>query len=134
MTYSCICRATDREQGQPRFSRNWVNSVKTRLFVSDDYIQCHPWKLKFSDLNSAHLYHVRTILGFPICRVLQVSTNEGIVQFGLNPWAKPHEYMPLEVTESKCRMLGKLYGSYSKLHIVLFSLIMFFLFLRWFAQ
>ena len=125
MTYSTQCRATNKEQGPPRYSQNWVHSIKDKLKITDDQIFCGPWNIKLSEIISAHLYNIKTFLNIPYGKVLEIKTDKECFQFGLNPWAKAHEHIPISYTESNCEMTGKPYSSYSKKQKLLFLFAIF---------
>jgi hypothetical protein len=129
MTFSTQCRATNLEQGVPRYSQNWAHSIKDKLIVADNQISCGPWNIKLSEIISAHLFKVRTFFNIPYCKVLEIKTVHNCYQFGLNPWAKLKEHIPMPYSESECRMIGKPFISYSKKQKLFFLLAITFLIL-----
>jgi len=114
MIHSTRCRATDREQGPPCYSQNWALSIKDQLKITDNQIFCGPWIINFSDVVSAHLYSVKTFFNLPYCKLLEIRTEHNCFQFGLNPWSKIYQHIPVSYSESECRMIGKPYSSCTK--------------------
>lgn len=131
MTYRCRCRATNKEQGTPRYSQNWVRSIKGKLEIDDNKISCGPLDIKLSNIVSAHLYNVKTFLNIPYCKVLELKTENEYIQFSLNPWTKINRYLPISFSESNCKMVGIPYSSYPKGQKLFMLLVA--IFLIWFA-
>ncbi|MFC1494339.1 hypothetical protein ACFL6W_03570 [Thermodesulfobacteriota bacterium] len=128
MTYITQCRATDKEQGFPRHSQHWVDSIKDKLKITDNQISCGPWKIKLSEIKSAHLYKIKTYHNIPYGKVLEIRTEQECFQFGLNPWAKAHEHIPINYSESECKMTTPIpYSIYSIKQKSLFLLAVIFL-------
>lgn len=84
MIYRCWTKATRREEGNPRFSVNWVGARRGWFQVFRDRIQCGDWVLPIEKLQRAVLYEGRSY-GIPV-RVLELQTEVGTYQFGFNPW------------------------------------------------
>lgn len=108
MKYKCFCKATNREDKEPRYSHNWVAAKRAMFKVFDDRIECGSWKIPFSEVKSAHLYKAKQMF-IPV-NVLQLVTEKGNYQFGFNPWANPFKHLGIEYGQSEIK-LG--YSTYS---------------------
>ncbi len=124
MKYKCWCKATDREDKEPRYSHNWVSAKRASFKVFEDHIECGSWMIKNSDIESAHLFRTKQML-IPV-NVLQIITPTGSYQFGFNPWANPFRHLGVEYSESNIEL------SYSPFSIALRLLVVAYLgYLAW---
>ena len=110
MKYKCFCKATSREDKEPRYSHNWVAAKRAYFKIFDDRIECGSWNIPFSEIKSAHLYKAKQMF-IPV-NVLQILTGKGNFQFGFNPWANPFKHLSIEYEQSKIKL------GYSKYSIV----------------
>lgn len=110
MKYKCFCKATSREDKEPRYSHNWVAAKRAYFKIFDDRIECGSWNIPFSEIKSAHLYKAKQMF-IPV-NVLQLVTEKGNFQFGFNPWANPFKHLSIEYEQSKIKL------GYSKYSIV----------------
>jgi hypothetical protein len=108
MKYKCFCKATNREDQEPRYSHNWVAAKRAMFKVFDDRVECGSWNIPLSDVKSAHLY--KTTQMFIPVNVLQFVTEKGSYQFGFNPWASPFKHLGIKYEQSEIK-LG--YSTYS---------------------
>lgn len=108
MKYKCFCKATNREDKEPRYSHNWVDAKRAMFKVFDDRIECGNWIIPFADVESAHLYKAKQMF-IPV-NILQLVTKSGNYQFGFNPWANPFKHLSISYEESNIK-LG--YSTYS---------------------
>ena len=111
MKYKCFCKATNREDKEPRYSHNWVAAKRAMFKVFDDRIECGAWNIPFSEIKSAHLYKTKQMF-IPV-NVLQLVTEKGNYQFGFNPWATPFKHLGVEYGQSEIKL------GYSKFSIAL---------------
>jgi len=110
MKYKCFCKATSREDKEPRYSHNWVAAKRAYFKIFDDRIECGSWNIPFSEIKSAHLYKAKQMF-IPV-NVFQLVTEKGNFQFGFNPWANPFKHLSIEYEQSKIKL------GYSKYSIV----------------
>ena len=108
MRYRCFCKATNREDKEPRYSQNWVVAKRAFFKVFDDHIECGSWNIPFSEVESAHCYKAKQM--FIPGKILQLVTKKGKYQFGFNPWANPFKHLSIEYEQSEIK-LG--YSTYS---------------------
>ncbi len=93
--YSCFCKATDTESGEPRASWAWVMSRRAMFRIFDDRVQCGDWIFPFSEIRKATLYKAKQ---WPFThKILQLELDERCVQFGFFPWANPIKHLKLDV-------------------------------------
>ena len=102
MKYKCFCKATNREDKEPRYSHNWVAAKRAFFKVFDDRIECGSWNIPFSEIKSAHLYKAKQMF-IPV-NVLQLVTEKGNFQFGFNPWANPFKHLSIEYEQSEIKL------------------------------
>ena len=102
MRYKCWCKATKREDGEPRYSHNWLAAKRAWFKIFEDHIECGSWNIKIEDIKSARLYHARQMF-IPV-KILQFITATGSYQFGFNPWANPLNHLDIEYSEEKIRL------------------------------
>ena len=95
--YECMCKATDKESGEPRYSQNWVAARRATFKVFDNRVQCGDWIIPFSDVTEATVYNSKSMM--MKVRMLQITTAEKTFQFGFNPWAKPIDHIDLQYQE-----------------------------------
>ena len=62
LLYKCNCKATDREEGEPGHSANWVASKRARLKIYEDRVECGDWTIPLSQVLEAKLYTARQFL------------------------------------------------------------------------
>lgn len=96
--YTCQTKATDRESGEPRYSHNWVVSRRARLRIYEDRIECGNWRIVADDVQAATIYRARQWLIIPV-DILVVQAGSRVYQFGLNPWNKVRDHLPVDFDE-----------------------------------
>lgn len=100
--YSCFCRGTDKETGEPRTSLNWVFSRRAMFRIFDDRIECGDWTIPFSDVQTAILYKTKQ---WPLTHdILHFETRDKSFQFNFPLWAKPAKYLNLELPEKAVKL------------------------------
>ena len=104
-----MCKATNKEEKEPRYSQNWVLSKRAFLKIYNDRIECGSWVIKNEEIEKAHVYKTSMLFCIPV-QVLQLITPAGTYQFGFNPWADPIKHLEVEYSESKVKLK---YSSYS---------------------
>jgi hypothetical protein len=97
-----MCKATDREKGDPRASFNWVLSKRSTLKFYDDHIECGNWNFPNAEISGAILFRTKTY--FFNTPVLQFDYKDKTYQFGLNPWAKPEKYLKVNFNEEYTKL------------------------------
>ena len=102
LKYVCNCKATTREEKEPRISENWMFSKRARLKVFEDHIKCGSWTINKDDIEALHCYHI-TKMGMR-SRVQQITTPQENYQFGFDPWKDPLPHLGLEYTESEAKL------------------------------
>ena len=95
--YKAWCKATNREDSEPRYSANWLASKRAWFKVFDDRIECGSWEIPKKSIHKAIVYKTKQMF-IPVT-VLQLITEDGSYQFGFNPWTKPAEHLGIEVEE-----------------------------------
>ena len=124
MKYKCFCKATNRQDKEPRYSHNWVAAKRTMFKVFDDRIECGSWNIPYSEVVTAHVYKTKQM--FVPVNVLQLVTQTENYQFGFNPWANPFKHLGIEFETSDIK-LG--YSTYSM--VVRLLLIAYLSYLAW---
>lgn len=77
----------------------WVVARRGWLYVFADRLQCGDWTIPYSKVTSCELARIP---GFPLPgKVLVVDSEDGIYQFGLNPWARIEKKLPIASTVRK---------------------------------
>jgi hypothetical protein len=94
-TYRCWTKATDRESGVPRRSQNWVVARRAWLRVFRDRLECGDWVIPIAGIRKATMYEGRSLFGS--ARVLELQTEAGSYQFGMNPWVLLDRHLPFDV-------------------------------------
>ena len=102
LKYRCWCKATNREDSEPRYSHNWVSSERAWFKVFGDRIECGSWVIPFSEVKEAVIYNAKQM--FVPVQVLQVVTEQGNFQFGFNPWTSPTEHLVLDMRQENIRL------------------------------
>ena len=118
MKYKCFCKATNREDREPRYSHNWVTAKRAWFKLFDDRVECGSWRIPFSEVKSAHVYKT-TQMWIPVT-VLQLITEEASYQFGFSPWARPIEHLPLEYEQSDVILEYSTYSIVIRILLVLY--------------
>lgn len=95
--YRCLCKATNRETGSPRYSLNWATSRRAYFKVFADRVECGSWIILFNQIERATRF--RTKQWFIPISVLEIRTSTSTYQFGYNPWANPFAHLPVPMTE-----------------------------------
>ncbi|MCG8695013.1 MAG: hypothetical protein MI806_27715 [Minwuiales bacterium] len=104
--YRCRCKGTNRENGAPRHSLNWLTARRGVFRVFDDHVRCGNWHIPYADVKQATIYKARQLL-LPV-KVLELVTENETYQFGFNPWAHPDRHMNLDFEEKTVRLKGGL--------------------------
>lgn len=111
MKYQCLCKATNQEDKEPRYSHNWTTAKRAMFKVFEDRIECGSWNIAFSEVKSAHLYKAKQMF-IPV-NILQLITEKGSYQFGFNPWSNPFKHLDIEYGQSDIKL------GYSKYSIII---------------
>ena len=127
MLYKCMCKGTNRESSEPRYSQNWLASRRANFKVFTDRIECGNWKIPFAEITKVHLYRSRQMF-IPV-KILHVTTSSGNYQFGFNPWAHPEKHLQVEYEESTVRLRYSLYSILVRVAAV--SLLVYWVWRRW---
>lgn len=106
--YSYMCKATTREDNEPRYSHNWVTARRARFKIYDDRIVCGDWTIPFAEVEQARVYETKSM--FMSVEILHLITERGSFQFGFNPWVKAAEHLPLSLEREQVKMQ---YSSFS---------------------
>jgi len=101
--YKCYCKATSREDGEPRYSHNWVAAKRAMFKVFQDKLMCGSWEIPFEDIEQATVYRARS-LGMRIEILHVVTKDQKNYQFGFNPWAKPIQHIKLPLEQKQLKM------------------------------
>ena len=102
--YRCWTKATNREEGEPRRSLNWVGSRRAWFKVYEDRIECGDWTIPTSAVQDAVLYEASQF--FIPARVLSLEAEGVTYQFGFNPWCRVGQHLPFEVRNEKIKLGG----------------------------
>lgn len=121
--YSCMTKATQNEEGSPRYSLNWAVSQRGSFIIYSDRVQCGDWIIPFSTIIEATIYHTSQIF-IPV-NVLELKTTNGVYQFGFNPWAKPFDYLKLNYKEENVKLKMSAGSLVARLLILLGLYLMF---------
>ena len=97
-----MCKATNKEEKEPRYSQNWALAKRAFFKIYNDRIECGSWIIKNEDIERAHVY--KTSQMFLPVNVLHLVTNSGTYQFGFNPWANPIKHLEVKYSESKVKL------------------------------
>lgn len=116
MKYKCFCKATNREDKEPRLSHNWVAAKRGMFKVFEDRVECGDWSIPYSDIESAHLYKAKQM--FMPVNVLKLVTRSGNYQFGFNPWANPFKHLGVEFETSKIKLKHSVYSIVVRLVLI----------------
>ena len=125
--YKCWCKATSREDNEPRYSQNWVTSKRAWFKAYRDRIECDSWVIPFSEVTKAVIYNTRQM--FVPVQVLQLITEKGNFQFAFNPWASPSKHLTLDVRQEDIRLKYSLFSIVVRVLIV--SYIVYWVWDRW---
>ena len=99
--YQCWCKATRREDSEPRYSHNWITAKRARFKIFEDRVQCGSWSIPFAEIDKAIVYQGKQMF-IPV-KVLHLITADGSYQFGFNPWATPTTHLNLPLDEQRVR-------------------------------
>lgn len=121
--YKCWAKATNKEEGSPRRSHNWVTSKRSWFEIYKDKIECGDWIIPFSEIQEAIVYKTRSL--FMSVVVLQLKTSDQTYQFGFNPWANPIKYIPFDYTEEKIKLKHTPLSIMVRLIVVLYLIYLF---------
>lgn len=100
--YKAWCKATNKENSEPRSSQNWVSSKRTWFNIFDHRIECGSWKIPKASIKKAIACRSKQM--FISVTILQLETEQGTYQFGFNPWANPIDYLNIEVEEQMVKL------------------------------
>ena len=70
-------------------------SRRAWLKVFDDRVECGSWSIPCESIQDAVVYQLRWLF-FPV-GVLYLELADESYQFGVNPWAKPWNHLPVPV-------------------------------------
>jgi hypothetical protein len=96
-----------------------------RLKVFDDRVECGNWRIAYTDVQQAILYHYKYL--FMTTTAIHLVTADGHYQFGFNPLASPADHINLDVDEKEIELT---YSTFSK--ILRLSLIPYIAFWVWY--
>ncbi len=74
-------------------------SKRAWLKLFDDRIECGDWTVPYSEIDEVVLYKAKDFV-IPAL-VLKLTTKDNVYQFGINPWCKIAEYLPISFREEK---------------------------------
>lgn len=100
--YKAWCKATDREDSEPRYSYKWAISRRAWFRIYEDRVECGDWKIPFESIEKAIVYKTKQM--FIPATVLQLITKSKSYQFGFNPWASPIQHLQVEVEEKSIKL------------------------------
>ncbi|MCC6605340.1 MAG: hypothetical protein IT327_19185 [Anaerolineae bacterium] len=95
-------KATDKETGPPRYSKNWLIAKRAFFEVYSDRLEIGNWIIPYNEIQDIVLFETKQ--GLFSVHLLQIETTEKNYQIGFNPWVNPIEYIPLEVRREKVQM------------------------------
>ena len=127
MLYKCMCKGTNRESSEPRYSQNWFAARRATFKVFTDRIECGDWRIPFAEITGIHLYRSRQMF-IPV-KILHVTTSSRNYQFGFNPWAHPEKHLQVEYEESTVRLKYSLYSILVR--VAALSLLVYWVWRRW---
>ena len=103
----------------PSYGAHWTAARRGRLKLFGDRAELGPWRIDFAVVTEATLWRARTQLGL-VAPILGLRTANDSFQFGLNPWSKVPDHLPLEVQHRNIRMR---YTTYSWIIRALLALV-----------
>lgn len=96
LIYKCMTKGTYKENGELRYSQNWVTAKRGFFKVFSDKVTLGQWEFYKGEMKNIILYNT-TQMFIPV-KVLRFEYDEKIYHFGFNPWADPLRYMDMEYT------------------------------------
>jgi len=111
-------KGTNREEGTPRRSQNWVTSRHAWFKIFKDRVECGDWLISFSAVKEAIVYKTRSLF-LPVS-VLQIKTANQIYQFGFYPWANPMKHVTFDYAEEKVKLRHSPFSVMLRLILVLY--------------
>ena len=117
-TYKAWCKATNREDSEPRYSQNWVAAKRAWFRVYPNRIECGDWSIPFEEVKKTIVYRTHQ-MWIPVT-VLHLITENGSFQFGFNPWANPIKHLSLDFEEQKVRLKYSLFSIVLRVVVVLY--------------
>ena len=128
--YSCITKVAKNENGNPRYSANWIVAKRGVFSVFEDCIECGNWKILFSEIKIAKLYKTKQMF-IPV-NVLELQTEKETFQFGFNPWANPFKYLKINYEIENVKLKMSKFSLIIRI-VLFFSLILMFI-LKYFQK
>lgn len=101
-TYQCWVKATDGEQGPPRYSASWLVARRARFKVFSDRVECGDWIIRSSEVQDAVLFEARQWF-IPVF-VLSLQTAAKTYQFGFNPWVRIGSHLPFAFRSERVQL------------------------------
>lgn len=117
-------KVTDRENGPPRYSFNWIISKRTFFRVYRDRIKVGKWKIPFNEIENITLYHTKQLI-FSV-KLLSIITKEKEFQIGFNPWVNPIQFLPLNINHEEVKMQYSVFSIVYRVVVLAFLLYWFF--------
>jgi hypothetical protein len=127
--YQCWTKATDGEQGAPRYSANWAVARRGRFKVFSDRVECGDWTVRSSEIRDAVLFEARQ--WFMPVFVLSLRTETRTYQFGFNPWVRVSSHLPFEF---RCERVRLKYSAFSIGVRILLGVYVAYLAWRWLTK
>jgi len=110
LLYKCMTKATDKENGDPGYSKNWIYARRAMFKIFEKQIRCGDWVIELDKIENMTLY--KTKQGFFPVEILKVEMDHKIYQFGFNPWANPMKYIKMDYETKDIKL------KYSKFSII----------------
>lgn len=95
-------KATDKETGPPRASKNWILAKRTFFEVYSDRVVIGNWIFPYNEIQD--IVHFETKQRFVSLNLLQIQTTEKNYQIAFNPWVNPLIHIPLEIRPAEVRI------------------------------
>ena len=101
--YKCWTKAISQaEPGSIKHSRQWVTSRRAWLMVFEDRLRCGDWEIPFAAISDAVLYKGWSP-PWPV-QVLELVVGTYAYQFGLNPWCRIQDHLPIVVRTAPLKL------------------------------
>ena len=114
--YRCWTKATNKEDGMPRYSHHWLTSRRAWFKVFDDRVECGDWVFPVSSVREAVVFKSKQ--WFVPVSVLHLRTETATYQFGFNPWCRVESYLPFEVKTERVRLSYSIFSLVVRLALV----------------
>jgi len=102
LIYKCWCKATNREDSEPRYSQNWIAAKRAWFKIFTDRVECGDWIIPKGSIDRAIAYKAKQ--GIIPVTILHLITKNGSYQFGFNSWVKPIGHLGIDVEEQSIKL------------------------------